>query len=115
MTGWAIRPGTLVGILLCAALSALTSLLFEGRASRTLVPLVFIVVILGLALRYGPAVGLFGSLAAALIFSIFLFEPTRKLQVQSAAARTNIGWMLLAGIALSYLLSEPPRTPQNRN
>jgi K+-sensing histidine kinase KdpD len=105
------RLGTIVGVVLCAAMSALTAVLFASRASRPVVPLVFVGVILALAVRYGPAVGLFGSLVAALIFSVFLFEPVHNVRVQSAAARANIGWMLLAGIALSYLLAGPPQKP----
>jgi hypothetical protein len=50
---------------------------------------------------------------AAVIFSFFLFEPLHKVRVQSDAARANIGWMLLAGVALSYLLTGPPQTPRN--
>ena len=109
------RWGTVVGVLLCAALSGLTAVLFASRASRGLVPLAFVAVIVALALRYGTAVGVFGSVAAALIFSLFLFEPLHKLQVQSAAARANIGWMLLAGIALSYMQAVPPQTPKKGN
>ncbi len=80
-----------------------------------MVPLAFVAVIVTLALRYGTAVGVFGSVAAALIFALLLFEPLHKFQVQSAAARANIGWMLLAGIALSYLLAGPPHTPKKGN
>ena len=87
-------------------------MLFSSHSSRAVVPLAFVAVILALALRYGAAVGFFGSVAAALIFSLFLFEPLHKFDIQSAAARANIGWMLLAGIALSYLLAGPPHTPK---
>lgn len=105
------RAGTIVGVGLCAGLSALTAVFFASRPSSAVVPLVFVAVILALALRYGAAVGIFGSLAAALIFSVFLFEPLHHIRVESAAARANIGWMLLAGIALSYLLAGPPHNP----
>ena len=102
-----------VGVALCAAGSALLAEVFAARSSRNIIPLAFVSVIVLLAARYGAAVGIFGSLAAALIFSAFLFAPLHKLHVENDAARANIGWMLLAGIALSYLLAGPPQTPKN--
>jgi K+-sensing histidine kinase KdpD len=103
-----------VGVALCAAASALLAEIFASRSSRNTIPLVFIAVIVLLAARYGSAVGVFGSIAAALIFSILLFPPLYQIRVQDAAARENIGWMLLAGIALSYLLAGPPQKPNSR-
>ena len=105
------RFATIVGVAWCAALAGLVAFVFASRASRALVPLAFVGVILAMAVRYGAAVGLFGSVAAALIFSTFLFEPLHNFGVQNPAARANVGWMLLAGIALSYLLAGPPQTP----
>ena len=106
------RLRTLVGVVWCAALSALLSLVFASRASRTLIPLAFVAVIVALASRYGAAVGILGSMVAAVIFSVFLFPPLHRVGIESPAARANIGWMLLAGITLSYLLAGRPHTPR---
>lgn len=107
------RLDIVVGVGLCAVAAALLAELFAGRSSQNLIPLAFVAVIVFLAARYGATVGIFGSLAAALIFSIFMFAPLNSVRVRDDAARANIGWMLLAGIALSYLLSGPPQTPKN--
>jgi K+-sensing histidine kinase KdpD len=108
------HSASIVGVVLCAALSLLLVLLFASRASGAGVPLVFVAVILALAVRYGAAVGI-GSVVAAFIFSVFLFEPFHSFRVQNSSARANIGWMLLAGIALSYRLTAPSNTPRNKN
>jgi hypothetical protein len=36
-----------------------------------------------------------------------LFVPLHSWSVTETAARNNLGWMLLAGIALSYFVSKP--------
>ena len=104
-----------VGLGLCAALSGVVAVLFASRTFGASAPLVFVAVILALALRYGATVGIFGSVVAAFIFSTFLFEPFYSLRVQNTAARANIGWMLLAGIALSHLLARPSQDSRNKN
>jgi K+-sensing histidine kinase KdpD len=100
-----IRP--LVGVLLCAVAALIASLVFEARPYRVFVPLGFVLVVLALAARYGMAVSVYGSLIAALIFARFLYHPIGSLRVDSEAARANLGWMVLGGIALSYLLLTP--------
>src|SRR5215467_3671030 len=66
-----------------------------GRSWQNLVPLVFIVVLLLVAGIFGSRAGILGTVLAALIFASFLFSPTGSLSVASAAARSNLGWMLL--------------------
>ena len=89
---------------ICAALA---SVLFADRPSRTLVPLVFSVVVVAVSIRFGALAGIVSSLLGAGVFAGFLFPPFGKLRVEDAAARAEIGWMLLAGITLSYLLAGP--------
>jgi hypothetical protein len=47
------------------------------------------------------------SLLAAVVFATWLYAPHGNLEVQSAAARGSLGWMILAGTSLSYLLAPP--------
>ncbi len=107
--------GTLLGIILCGGLSAIAALAFASRPSRTLVPLAFVAVIVAMAVRYGAAAGIYGSLVAAFVFALLLFEPLHNVHIQSSAAKANIGWMVLAGVSLSFLLSRPSRTPYKKN
>jgi K+-sensing histidine kinase KdpD len=76
-----------------------------------LVPALFVGVIVLLAVQYGPAVSVFGSIATALIFAYFLFPPLHSLRVQNTMERSAIAWMILAGVALPFLLI-PPSSPE---
>lgn len=68
-------------------------------------PLLFIAVLFVAAMRFGAMSGIFGGLAAALIFAYFLFTPIGSLRVERSPARDNLGWMLLVGIPVSYFVA----------
>ena len=105
---------TVIGTGLSALAALLLAGAFAGRPSRGLVPLLFVVVLLILAYRYGATVGLLGSAVAAVIFALCLFPPVGHLRIESESARANLGWMLLAGIAVPALLLPPPQTPSKK-
>jgi K+-sensing histidine kinase KdpD len=96
---------TLVGILFAASTAAIVSLLFHGTNLRTTVPLLFLGMITVVALRYGIAAGVIGSLVAVFIFAFFLFTPAGSLAVAGDAARANLGWLLLGGVTLSFFFA----------
>jgi K+-sensing histidine kinase KdpD len=70
-----------------------------------MVPIVFIVLIAVLAAYFGVAAGILGTILAALIFADWLYAPFGSLAVQNAGARAEIGWLLLGGVSLSFLLA----------
>lgn len=78
--------------------------MFASQSWRAFVPLAFIVVLVLLASRYGLAVSVIGSTLTAIIFAHFLFAPIGSLKVDSDTAKTNLAWMILASVAVSYLL-----------
>lgn len=96
------------GIALCTVLAIVTALLFASRSSRLSLPLLFVVVLVALAMRFGTLVGVIGSFVSALVFAMLLYPPVHSLHVRDAGARANLAWMVLAGVSLSYLLSGPP-------
>jgi len=93
-----------MGVLVTAAAAMIASLLFAAQPWRVFVPLAFVVVLVMIASRYGLAVAIIGSALTAVIFAHFLFSPLGSLRVESSAARTNLAWMILASVAVSYLL-----------
>jgi len=93
-----------VGVLLSGAAAFAASLMFATRSWRIFIPLGFVVVLVVLAARYGVAVSVIGSVLTATIFAHYLFSPVGSLQVESETARTNLAWMVLAAISVSYLL-----------
>src|SRR5437867_3658620 len=52
---------------------------------------------------WGRVAGVLATATAALVFAFVLFNPVRSWIVNDDAARTNLGWMMLGGTALSYL------------
>jgi K+-sensing histidine kinase KdpD len=93
-----------IGVAACAAMAALMSAIFNNTSHKLVLPLLFIAVMVFAALRFGALAGIFGGLAAAMIFSYFLFTPIGSFRVDKDTARSNIGWMLLIGIPASYFL-----------
>ena len=78
-----------------------------GHSWKNMVPLVFTVVLLVVAAVFGSRAGILGTVLATLVFAAFLFAPTGSISVASEPARDNLGWMLLIGIAFSFLFAPP--------
>ncbi len=116
MTGdsWFHNPAvkTLTGVLVSSVAAGLVSTFARHHAANW-VPLAFILIVLVVAHWFGPGAGILSSLIAALVFATWLFAPVGDLSVQSAGARTSLGWMILAGTSLSFLLS-PPQEGKHR-
>jgi K+-sensing histidine kinase KdpD len=99
------RVDFLIGGLICAIAALAASLVAAGHSWEVSVPLFFSVVLLLTALRFGTRAGILGTLAASLIFAVFLFRPLGSLHVANETARANLVWMLLMGIAFSFLFA----------
>ena len=97
--------GTLAGALLCFVAALVTGTFASGYTWRAEVPLMFTVVLLVVALVFGAWAGVLGTLLSGLIFATHLFAPMGSLRVASDAARSNLGWMLMIGIAFSFLFA----------
>ena len=97
-----------LGVVVTAWSAALLCLVFRGRNGCTFIPLAFLVVVILVALRFGAVAGMLGSASAAVIFAFFLYRPV-GIHVEDPAARMNLAWLVLGGLACSYLLApEPP-------
>ncbi|HKF21592.1 MAG TPA: DUF4118 domain-containing protein [Candidatus Angelobacter sp.] len=101
------RLDVMIGGLFCAVAALGSCFLAAGHPWQASVPLVFSAVVLLTAMRFGARAGIAGTLLAAVIFAIFLFKPLGSFRVASETARTNLIWMLLMGIAFSFLFAPP--------
>jgi K+-sensing histidine kinase KdpD len=106
-----LRP--VVGVLLSVGAAYGAALAFAGRDLRIVLPLWFVAVLVVLGMRYGMAVGIIGSLLSAVIFAHMLFAPLGSFRIGDEAARQNLAWMVLGGIALSYLLAPSDSAPKS--
>ncbi len=68
-------------------------------------PLVCLIFIVLVAVRYGARSGIIGSILATVVFCFALFPPVGAFHVDDQSERANVVWMLLGGVSLSYLLS----------
>lgn len=93
-----------IGALLCGAGAGVAGLLVSGDHWRVCIPLIFSLVLLGIAVVFGARAGVLGTILAAAIFAL-LFSPVGRLRVINASARSNIAWMLLIGVAFSFLFA----------
>jgi K+-sensing histidine kinase KdpD len=96
-----------IGSALCVIAAVVASFVASGHSWKTLVPLVFTVILLLNARLFGTQAGLLGTVLAALVFADWLFSPAGSIQVASDSARANLGWMLLIGIGFSFLFAPP--------
>ena len=74
------------------------------------IPLLFLLVILYVALRFGNVAGIIGTVCAALVFEIFLFKPTWSLAISNSAARNHLISMVILGVCASELLGRRKRS-----
>lgn len=93
-----------LGAASCTAIAGCLIPVFSGNAYRALVPLLFLLVILYVALRFGHVAGILGTVCAALVFEIFLFEPTLSFAIESPTARNHLISMVILGICASEFL-----------
>jgi hypothetical protein len=108
------RAEFLIGGLMCALAAFAVSALAAGHSWQVWIPLCFSAVLLLTALIFGTPAGLLGSVLAALVFTLFLFSPTGKISIADQTARTNLGWMMLTGVAFSFLFGPPSSGLPNR-
>ena len=99
---WTAR--TAWGLTICSTLAVGSAYLFSNHPLSVFLPLVFVIVIVAVAVRYGVMVGILGSITSAVIFAHLLYAPLHSIRVDDTAARASLAWMILAGIAIHYLV-----------
>ncbi len=95
-----------IGFTACGAAAALLAILFWNSRFYILATVIFTLVVVAVAMHFGRAVGILGTLLGAAIFAIWLYPPLGSLRVNSQQARGSLNALLLGGLVLSYLLGE---------
>jgi K+-sensing histidine kinase KdpD len=98
---------SLIGALLCAIAAVGVSVVALGHRWEVLVPLLFVIILVGISAIFGARAGILGTILAAIIFAGLLFRPVGSIHVSDDAARSNLAWMLLLGISFSFLFAPP--------
>jgi hypothetical protein len=93
-----------LGAASCTAAAGCLIPIFAENTYRAVVPLLFLLIIVYVALRFGHLAGIIGTICAALMFEIFLFEPRLSLAIQNPSARNHLISMVILGICASEVL-----------
>src|SRR2546423_11134531 len=102
---------TAIGTLLCASVALILALLFHQTRLEVTLPLICLAVVVSVAARFGAATGRLGSAASALLLAYFVYAPEYSLRIVSRDARSELSWLLLGGISLSFLFTPPRSEP----
>jgi hypothetical protein len=95
-----------IGFVVCGFAASLLAILFWNTRQQILAPILFTFVVVGVAMRFGRAVGILGTLFGAALFALWLYPPFGSLHVATQQARGSLNALLLGGLVLSYLLGE---------
>ena len=98
----------ILGVGVCTAAASSLCIFLEKSPVKPSVPIYFLLVVVIVAFRFGALAGMLGTLAAAAIFALFLFEPLRSLAVHNVNERNNLICLMLFGVAVSELCGHPP-------
>ncbi len=93
-----------IGAGCCAIASAALTPIFKQSSFSSSAPLIFLIVIVVVAVRFGNFAGMLGTIAGALIFAVFLFEPRFSIEIKDVSSRNHLIWMVLIGVVVSDLL-----------
>ncbi|HEX6805045.1 MAG TPA: DUF4118 domain-containing protein [Terriglobales bacterium] len=94
---------SLIGALCCATAAVCLTLLLDETRIEPFLPLLFLIIIVALAVRFGNLAGILGTVAAALIFELYLFEPKWSFAIANPVSKRTLILMLIVGIVLSDL------------
>src|SRR5438128_6888454 len=98
----------LLGSGLCVVLALGLTFSFRHSSIKSILPILFLVVIVAVTMRFGTFAGRLGTVCCTLIFATLLFPPLNSLAVQSLDERRSLIWMLVIGVVVAELLP-PPR------
>jgi len=98
-----------LGTSLCVLAATMLTLVVRTIPNKGFVPLVFLCVILFVALRFGSAAGILGTVGAVVIFAEFLFDPFLSIRVSDPVQKNHLIWMSIIGIAASELVGIRPK------
>ena len=98
----------LLGAGLCVVIALGLTLSFQHSSLKSILPILFLVVIVAVTMRFGTFAGRLGTICCTLIFATLLFHPLNSLAVQSRDERSSLMWLLIVGVVVAELLP-PPR------
>jgi K+-sensing histidine kinase KdpD len=84
-----------VGVFICVVFALIAGIVFQHHNVDRALPLFFILLVVPVTIKFGPAAAIVGTILAAAIFAIWVFPPLGSFGVVDSAARSNLAWMIL--------------------
>ena len=107
LTSAALRE--LIGAAICLAAVGVTVLVWGGSPDPpTVLPLIFLVIVIWLAIQLGRHTGFVSTFLAAGALAFFVYKPVAKFAIDDHTASAYVAALLLGGLICSELLADPP-------
>jgi K+-sensing histidine kinase KdpD len=94
----------LTGIVLCMCGAILLSLVMRDPDIRLIAPMLCILVVIGVAFRWGRAAAILGAGTANLIFDFFLFPPLGSIRVSDPAEVMSMALLQVSAVSVAILI-----------
>jgi K+-sensing histidine kinase KdpD len=99
----------LIGAGICLGAIGVAVLVWGGSPDPpSVLPLVFLVIVIWLAIQFGRHAGFISTLLAAAALAYFVYKPIANFSMQDRTAAGYVAALLLGGIICSELLADPP-------
>lgn len=109
-----IRGLRALPLVICGVAAWMVCQLPWAHENRLLVPYVFAALIVLGGFYWGRGLSMLACVVSAGVFACTLYPPFNSLVVSNPAARSALGWMVLAGVSLSFLLLPPGPSPHHK-
>jgi K+-sensing histidine kinase KdpD len=99
----------LIGATLCLAAVGVAVLVWGGTPDPpSVLPLIFLVIVIWLAIQFGRHAGFISTLIASGALAFFVYKPIAKFAIDDHTAAGYVAALLLGGLICSELLADPP-------
>jgi K+-sensing histidine kinase KdpD len=97
-----------VGAAICLGATALAVMVWHGRPNPpSVLPLIFLVIVVWVAVRFGRHAGFLGTIGASAALAFFVYAPAHSFHIND---HTTAGYMValfFGGLVASELLADP--------
>jgi K+-sensing histidine kinase KdpD len=99
----------LIGATICLAAVGVAVLVWGGTPDPpSVLPLIFLVIVIWLAIQFGRHAGFISTLIASGALAFFVYQPIARFAIDDHTAAGYVAALLLGGLICSELLADPP-------
>lgn len=111
---WGFMSGA-AGFILCTSAAGVLTAVFRGRGGAEAAPWLLLLIVPFVARYLGSPGAMLGVVAAALIFSAFLFQPIGNPSVEGKSPKESLLLMLSLGVPTAYFVGRSSDSDEDRH